>query len=159
MAPIPSRRLPAAPVALLLGLAAPLGAQEAAEGPHIFEFFLGATHADHRGQDETAFSLGGQYRHDLGNGVSMGLLAEYAFDPFDSWVVGVPVVFSLGDSGWQFTAMPGAEIEGGSSEFLIRVGIGYEIDGEAYSIKPEINFDWVADELAIVAGVSIGFRR
>ncbi|MEY8840452.1 hypothetical protein AB9K41_15635, partial [Cribrihabitans sp. XS_ASV171] len=65
-----SSRLPVAPVALLLSLATPLGAQESAGGAHIFELFLGATHADHRGRDETAFSLGGQYRYDLGGGVS-----------------------------------------------------------------------------------------
>ena len=127
-------------------------------GPNIVEFFLGATNADHRGHNETVFSLGAQYRYAINPTVSVGVLAEYANDPLDLWVVGIPFVFNLGDTNWQLTAMPGAEIEDSHEEFLFRAGIGYEFEMTGYSLKPEINVDWVDGEAAFVGGVSIGFR-
>jgi hypothetical protein len=128
-------------------------------GPHIVELFLGTTYADHHGHREHAFSVGAQYRYALNHAVSVGVLAEYATKSLDAWVVGIPVVFNLGETRWQLTAMPGAELEGSSKEFLFRAGIGYEFEMQGgYSLKPEINVDWVDGETSIVTGVSIGWR-
>lgn len=153
------------PMAVAMAICAGAGAQaqeatrviEAAEGRNIVEFFLGGTWADHRGSREGAGSVGASYRYEFTEIVSAGILAEYTFDPFDSWIVGIPVVFNLGQ-GWQLTAMPGVEFEGDDKEALFRLGIGYEIEMEGYTLKPEINADFVDGETAVVAGLSIGFR-
>ncbi len=151
------------PVLAVLGFAL-LPLQVAAQereihSPHVLEFFVGNTSADHHGTRENAFSVGAQYRYQFSDAFGVGLLAEYARDPLDAWVVGVPMVVGLGDRGWQLTAMPGAEIEGGEQEFLFRVGLGYEFETRGgYSLKPEINVDWVDGETSVVAGISIGFR-
>ncbi|UWQ90246.1 hypothetical protein QEZ52_15890 [Aliisedimentitalea scapharcae] len=132
---------------------------EAESGPHIVELFIGSTYADHHGHREHAFSIGGQYRYALSHRTSVGVLAEYATESLDAWVVGIPLVVNLGDTRWQLTAMPGAEIEGGNTEFLFRAGVGYEFEMEGgYSIKPEINVDWVDGEASVVTGLSFGWR-
>ena len=129
------------------------------ESPHVLEFFAGNNSAEREGERENAFSVGGQYRYQFSETVGLGLLAEYARDPLDSWVVGIPVVFGFGGTGWQFTAMPGLEFEGDEQEFLMRAGVGYEFEMRGgYTLKPEINIDWVDGETSIVAGISIGFR-
>lgn len=129
------------------------------DGPHIFEVFLGQTYADHHGQDEQAFSIGAQYRYAISHVMSVGVLAEYTDSPFDAWILGLPYVLNLSESPWQLTLMPGVELEGGEKEFLFRTGVGYEFERQGgYSIKPEINFDWVDGEIAVVAGASIGWR-
>ena len=128
-------------------------------GPHIFEMFFGGTYADHHGHDENALSIGAQYRYAINHSVSVGILAEYTDSPFDAWILGIPFVFNLGETAWQFTAMPGAELESGEEEFLFRTGLGYEFELEGgYSLKPEVNLDWLDGETAIVAGVSVGWR-
>ena len=127
------------------------------EGPHIVELFLGNTRGETAAGNENAFSAGISYHYLFNPTVSVGLTAEYASDPLDSWVLGVPMIFRVGE-GWQLTAMPGIEREHGDSELLFRLGVGYEIEMTGYSLKPEVNADFVDGEVAIVAGVSIGFR-
>ncbi|TMV09900.1 hypothetical protein FGK63_02175 [Ruegeria sediminis] len=134
------------------------GFEVAEHGPHIIEVFLGGTHADHHGSSETVFSAGVQYRYAITHRVSFGVLAEYANEPLDAWIVGAPVVFNLGETNWQLTAMPGVEIEDSEEEFLFRAGVGYEFELTDYTLKPEVNVDWVDGDTAIVAGVSVGFR-
>jgi len=127
------------------------------ESPHIVEFFLGNTRADTPTGDENALSVGTSYHYLINPTVSIGLLGEYASDPLDSWVVGAPVIFRVGE-GWHLTAMPGLEREQGESEFLFRVGAGYEFELNGYSLKPEVSADFVDGDLAIVTGISIGLR-
>lgn len=135
-----------------------LHTMEEHHGPNIVEFFLGTTYADHHGHREHAFSVGASYRYAFSEVVSAGVLAEYATKSLDAWVVGVPVVFAFGD-GWQITTMPGIEIEGNNQEFLFRLGLGYEFEMEGgYSLKPEVNADWVDGDVSAVLGVSVGFR-
>ena len=142
----------------------PLLAEEAgeyemgeSEGPHIVELFLGNTRGETHTGHENAFSAGVTYHYLVNPTASVGLLAEYASDPLDSWVVGAPIVFRVGE-GWQLTTMPGVEREHGESEFLFRFGVGYEIGMVGYSLKPEVNADFANGEVAIISGLSIGFR-
>ena len=127
-------------------------------GPHIVEFFLGATSADHHGHTEQAGSLGASYRYAFNHTVSAGVLAEYTGGALDHWVVGIPFVFNLGHGGWQGTLMPGAEITSSHEEALFRVGVGYEFELDGYALKPELNVDFVNGETVVVLGASIGFR-
>jgi hypothetical protein len=128
-----------------------------AEGPHIIELFLGNTRSETHNGHENAFSVGVSYHYLFNPAVSVGVLAEYASDPLDSWVLGAPIVFRVGE-GWHLTAMPGVEREHGESEFLFRLGVGYEFEFTEYSLMPEVNVDFVDGEVAVVIGASIGFR-
>ncbi|MEM6577515.1 MAG: hypothetical protein AAF678_03415 [Pseudomonadota bacterium] len=128
-------------------------------GPNIVEFFLGATFEEKNGKNETAFTTGAQYRYAINDTVSVGVLGEYAGSPLDFWVVGVPAVFNIGHSGWQFTTMPAVEFKSSKEKFLFRTGIGYEFEFEGgYSVKPEVNVDWVEGEAIVVTGVNLGLR-
>lgn len=127
-------------------------------GPNIVELFVGTTYAEHHGHSEHAFSVGASYRYAFSDVISAGILAEYATKSLDAWVVGLPIVFSIGE-GWQITTMPGAELEGGQEEFLFRLGLGYEFEMEGgYALKPEVNADWVDGDVSAVLGMSVGFR-
>ena len=143
----------------LPALAQEVGQQESeeAEGQSVVELFIGNTRAETHFGDENALSVGLSYHRLLNPTVSVGVLGEYASDPLDSWVLGVPVIFRVG-KGWQFTAMPGVEREHGKSEFLFRTGIGYEFELKGYSLKPEVSADFVDGDVAIVTGLSVGFR-
>lgn len=161
----PTTALPLVAVATFL--AAPLVAETAGtvdaieveeSGPNILEFFVGSTYADHHGAREHALTVGASYRYAFSDVVSVGVLAEYATKSLDAWVLGVPVVFNIGE-GWQVTTMPGIEIEGGQEEFLFRLGFGYEFEMEGrYTLKPEINADFVDGEVSGIIGLSVGFR-
>lgn len=135
-----------------------LAAQES-KGPHVLDVFLGTTYADHHGESEHAFSVGVQYGYEIKRGVSVGVLAEYATNSLDAWVVGLPAVVNIGETPWQVTIMPGAELVGDEQEFLFRTGLGYEFEMQGgYALKPEVNLDWVDGETSVVAGVAVGFR-
>jgi hypothetical protein len=141
-----------------VALAAVVAAQAVAEehgrpSRHKFEVGVAVTHTEH---DETAFTLAASYGYRVSPALSIGVLGEYAFDPLDLWVVGVPVRYFTGQR-WVLTAMPGVEIHHSHTESLFRLGVGYEIEKEGYTVTPEVNFDWVNDEVSIVAGVMFGF--
>ena len=128
-------------------------------GPNIFEVFVGGTFEDHHGKSEEAVSAGVQYRYAFNNTVSVGVLAEYSASPLNHWIVGIPAVFTLGGSSWQLTAMPGLEFTNSKEKFLFRTGLGYEFElPSGTSVKPEVNLDWVNGDVAVVAGVSFGWR-
>ena len=127
-------------------------------GPNIIEFFAGTTIAEHNGNTESSPSIGASYRYAFSPKVSAGLLAEYAGGSLDYWVVGAPIVFHVGQGGWQLTAMPGAEISSGHTEFLFRTAVGYDFEMDGYSIKPEIGADFVDGHATIILGVNLGFR-
>lgn len=120
---------------------------------HKIEFGIANTHTEH---GEDAFTLAASYNYHFSDMASIGILGEYAFDPLDIWVVGLPLKFYPGQ-GWVLTAMPGAELHGGHHEPLFRLGVGYEFEMDGYSITPEFNADWVDDEVEYVIGVNIGF--
>lgn len=118
------------------------------------ELGIANTHTEH---GENAFTLAASYGYRFSDFASIGLLGEYAFDPLDIWVVGIPLKLYPGH-GWVLTAMPGAEIHNGHEEALFRLGVGYEFEIEGgYSITPEFNVDYVDDEVEYVVGLTFGF--
>ncbi|MGB5215919.1 MAG: hypothetical protein WBN88_20025 [Anderseniella sp.] len=126
---------------------------EEIEKRHHVEVFLGNTHTE-EGND--AFSFGAQYEYRLSSLIGIGILGEYAFENIDAWVVGAPLTIHPG-AGWQLVAMPGVEIEDSETKFLFRAGVGYEFELEQFSIKPEVNADFVGGDVNLVFGVSLGF--
>ncbi len=118
------------------------------------ELGIANTHTEH---GENAFTLAASYNYRFSDFASIGVLGEYAFDPLDQWIVGLPLKFYPG-KGWVLVAMPGAEFHNGHEEALFRLGVGYEFELEGgYSITPEFNADYVDDEIEYVIGLTFGF--
>jgi hypothetical protein len=40
----------------------------------------------------------------------------------------------------------------------VRIGGSYEIKFSGFSVSPELNFDYVDDDIAVVGGVSFGWK-
>ena len=95
----------------------------ASEHQHSLSVFLGNTHEN----VDDEFTIGVGYERRLNEDWGMGGLIEYAGGKFDSTILGIPVFF-YPDRHWRFWLAPGVEIHSGDSEFLVRAGVGYEIE-------------------------------
>lgn len=130
-------------------------AHEGVEAHHKNKIEIGIsnTHTEH---GENAFTMALSYNYRFSDIASIGVLGEHAFGDLDTSIFGLPFKIYPGQ-GWVLTAMPAVERHGSHNEELFRLGVGYEFEMEGYSITPELNADYVDDEVNIVAGVSIGF--
>jgi hypothetical protein len=142
-------------------LAIPLGGSAQSEKDvdpfeplHYMRLFVGGTYED----DDTGFSMGGEYEYRFRKLFGLGPMAEYTAGVFDSWVLGVPFILHPHD-GWVLLAAPGVEIADGETEFLFRIGGAYEFEvGEKLSIAPEINIDFTEGEQKFVFGLAFGLE-
>jgi hypothetical protein len=150
----------------LLGLTQPLiwgesgesgddsGPEWAKDGRNELAVFVGVTDAD----GDSGGSLGIDYEYRLGPLFGIGGTIEYTGADVREGVVAVSFDWHVWRELKVFVA-PGAEIEleDGSDEFLVRVGIEYGFDiGKGWEAAPAVNFDVTSDEDAIVLGVSFG---
>ncbi len=107
-------------------------------------------------------------------------LVEVGYRPFDGWAKMIFLALGTGlevarideaaleadahgDTGAH--AELGAEPEEGAHEEresevepVVRLGAGYTIHVGSFSLIPQVSFDVVADDVAVVAGVALGFR-
>jgi hypothetical protein len=120
---------------------------------HHIALFVGNTHHE----DDDSISIGLDYEYRLHEIFGVGALAEYTAGDFDSWILGIPL-FIHPYKGLQLLVAPGVEFKDSESEFLLRTGVGYQLDiGEGWSITPQYNADFIKDEVAHVYGLSIGY--
>ena len=105
----------------------------------------------------SAPTLSMSYNRLVADKVAVGVLAEYATDPLDFWIIGVPFRYIPGN-GWIFTAMPAVEYHNSHSEPLFRLGVGYDfVIDEGATMAPEINVDWVDGHTNVIAGLVFSF--
>ena len=129
-------------------------ASEEMEHRNSVKLFLGNTHTS---EDENAFSMGLSYEYRIVPLIGVGALAEYAAGDIESWILGAPLTLHP-YRGLSLVAMPGAEIDEHDTNFLFRLGIGYDFElGRGWSIAPEFNADFVDSEIDYVFGVSLGY--
>jgi hypothetical protein len=122
------------------------------ERKHHLAVFLGDTHTE---DDEDAFTMGLDYEYRVAPVFGIGALGEYAGGNIESGVIGAPL--SLHPyGGVRLVAMPGVEITEEHTNFLFRLGIGYEFELERWTIAPEFNADFVESDTNLVFGVSVG---
>ena len=72
------------------------GRTESAHAEHHrnkIELGIANTHTEH---GENAFTLAASYNYRFSDFASIGVLGEYAFDPLDQWIVGLPLKFYPG---------------------------------------------------------------
>lgn len=121
--------------------------------PQRFEFGLYGTRPD---DGDDALTVGLAYHYRLSPVFAVGARAEYAGGDLDSWVLGAPLTAHFGE-GWEFVAMPGAEISDGEVKGLFRLGFGYVFEFNSFGLKPEAFADIVDGETRYGLGASVVF--
>ncbi|MDK3071898.1 hypothetical protein QO034_02135 [Sedimentitalea sp. JM2-8] len=97
-----------------------------------------------------------EFRYWVNENLGVGAHAEPVEDVPDGWVVGVPVTVLVG-KGWEFLAMPGAEVVDGDTAALIRLGAGYAFEFDAFDVRPGIEADFVEGDLNYAIGANLVF--
>ena len=133
-----------------LALAQSAAAQEESFKRNVVELFGGATFNN----SETDGSLGLSYERRVTEKFGIGGLVEYTNGR--EWVYAVPFSWRITDP-WKVFVAPGWEHEEGENTYLTRLGTSYEFEIGEMTLAPEINFDFVDGDTAVVAGVSLGF--
>jgi len=128
-------------------------ATEEHETRHLLKAFVGNTHTH---DDDNGLTLGVGYEYRLTPLLAVSALGEYAGGQVDTWVVG-PGIVVYPYKRLSLVAMPAVELHGDGSEFLFRLGVGYEFEAsEKVVVIPEMSVDFVDSETNLVFGVNIG---
>jgi len=137
-------------IVALLALVQSAAAQEDTFKRNSIELFGGATFND----SETNGSIGMTYERRVTEKFGIGGLVEYTNGR--EWVYAVPFSWRITDP-WKVLVAPGWEHEEGENTYLTRIGTSYEFEIGEMTLAPEINFDFVDGDTAVVAGVSLGW--
>jgi hypothetical protein len=107
---------------------------------------------------ENGASIGLEYVYRISPLFSIGGLGEYAGGDFNSWVIGIPL-YIRPYAGWFFRLAPGLEFEDSETNFLFRVGLGYEFElMPRWLLSPEINADFVDGDTKLVYGLTLSWE-
>lgn len=121
---------------------------------NTIELFLGASSGD----GDSGFTMGPTYERRLSELIGIGFFNEYAMGDMDKWSIGLPVFFHPNE-GWRFVVAPGMQHKGGDTDFLLRAGVGYELElAESWIVVPQLNLDFADGDTIYVFGASIGYR-
>lgn len=145
-----------------------LAAEEAGHGKkthhHVALFIGGGVETKrHGGHDEehdkgvaAGFEYAARFHARWGAGAAVELLGQ---DTVRDLVFAVPISF-YPVGGLRLVAGPGLEVTREDSEFLFRLGAGYEIDiAEQWTLAPEIMVDFVdGGAITVLAGLAIGYE-
>ena len=137
-------------IVALLALARSAAAEEETFKRNGIELFGGATF----NESETNASFGLNYERRVTEKFGIGGLVEYTNGR--EWIYAVPFSWRITDL-WKVIVAPGWEHEEGENTYLTRIGTSYEFEIGEMTLAPEINFDFVDGDTAIVAGVSLGW--
>jgi len=125
-------------------------------------FFGGITKESSHGHTLEEATFGIDYVRHVSPHFGLGAIVDHAGGEIDSTVLAASVVWHP-VGGLYLLAAPGVEWvddEHGSSdsEFLVRVGIGYDFEiGERFTLGPVYNVDFVDGEEIQVFGLTFGF--
>ncbi len=106
-------------------------------------------------EDETAFTLGGDYEYRVNRLIGLGFVAEHAFED-----VGATTLLAVADihvwRGLAIQAGPGIEIIDGDAVAAGRIGALYEFElGGGATLAPQLHYD-ISEEDGVVFGVAFG---
>lgn len=128
--------------------------QQYSDYPNTVELFLGASSGD----GDSGFTIGPVYERRLSELIGIGFFNEYALGDMDKWSIGLPVFFHPHE-GWRFVVAPGMQHKNGDDDFLLRAGVGYELElAESWIVVPQFNLDFADGDTICVFGASIGYR-
>ena len=123
-------------------------------GPHhnhlaVFAGFTGEV------RRERSFTLGVDYERRMSESFGFGVLLERASGDRDFWIAAIP--FSWHRGHWKFSVAPGVEHEEGHDDHgLVRLSAGYGFKKNDLEIAPLFAVDFVAGDMVLVMGVTIG---
>lgn len=137
-------------IVALLALGENAAAQEESFKRNGMELFGGATFNN----SETNASFGLTYERRVTEKFGIGGLVEYTNGR--EWIFAFPFSWRITDP-WKVIIAPGWEHEEGENTYLTRIGTSYEFEIGEMTLAPEINFDFVDGDTAVVAGVSLGW--
>ncbi len=138
---------------------------------HLGLLFAGTTGLEEGG--ETYFTLGVDYERRLSEVWGVGVVGELIFAHKTEYLFVFPAYFHVTEKLW-FQAALGFEVayhhheeenEGNhgeethtskETEFLLRIGVGYEFEVEGITITPAIALDVYSGHRSLVWGLSIG---
>jgi hypothetical protein len=113
--------------------------------------FLGITH---EGRRDNAGALGLEYERRINKTLGIGALAEFTAGDSDFWVYAIPL--SLHFDRWKLVVAPGLENCDGHTEWLVRLGAGYEFEAGGTKITPGLNVDFVDGDAVVIIGIAFG---
>ncbi|MEM1091243.1 MAG: hypothetical protein AAGI67_12740 [Pseudomonadota bacterium] len=123
-------------------------------GPHHLSLFTGVT--DISGKD-TAFTLGLDYEYRLNDRLGIGTVVEEAFGEIDATTILAVADIHLGHGALIMQVGPGVEILDDKELFVARVGMLYEFERGAYTISPQLHYDYHdGGKDALVLGLAFG---
>jgi len=114
--------------------------------------FLGWSFADHHDGE----TIGLDYERRIGEKWGLGALVDRAEGDLEStvWAAGL---FAHPTDDWTILVAPGFEHAHGEKEFLTRVGVGYNVPFEKFTLTPGVYLDMISGgETVTVVGVGIG---
>ena len=150
----------AAIVALItLAMLSPAEATEQGHHANSVSAFLGVTG---EGRRQRAGTIGLEYERRLGEHWAIAPAIEHAFGELNFSVVTLSVGYRF--DNWAVLAGPGiewakhehSERSATEREFLFRTGVMYEFEAGESIVAPHAIVDFVADEKAVVFGVTRG---
>lgn len=115
---------------------------------------IGGTHI--RDADETAFTIGLDYEHQVSEILGLGFVVEHAFaDTQATTVLAVADVHVW--QGLVIQTGPGVEFVDDEEYFVSRFGLLYEFElRDHFTLAPQVHYDVSEGEDAVVFGVAIG---
>ena len=119
---------------------------------HHVALFLGNTHDDH---GEDAFTTGLDYEYRLTDLLGIGALIDWAGGDMKSTVVGA-VLFVHPCKNARLLAAAGNEHRHGEDEFIVRLGVGYDIHASDWTLSPLVEVDFLEHGENWIYGVSLG---
>jgi hypothetical protein len=122
--------------------------------PHHLSAVIGGTIVAEA--DETAFTLGLDYEYRLNRTLGLGFVAEHAFGAIDSTTLLAVADLHITE-GLAIQTGPGVEFVDDETFFVTRLGLVYEFElGEAFTLSPQLHYDFSSGEDGIVFGIAIG---
>ncbi len=140
--------------------------------PNHIAIFTGAT-TKLEGKNDTDFTLGADYvrRFSKSGLLGIGLFGEAIFADHTEWLFGIPLYLYPLHNFW-LRAGPAIEIHekkkksesamSGKSktetdvEFVLRTGLGYDIEVGRFTIAPNLSFDFLRNKTSMVWGLNFG---
>ncbi|MEM7517281.1 MAG: hypothetical protein AAF368_10200 [Planctomycetota bacterium] len=119
--------------------------------PHHISVLTGSTSED----NESAFTVGVDYEYRRSEYLGLGTVVEHAFEDIDATTLLAVADLHLTP---QFIVQtgPGVEFIDSESEFVYRLGVLYEFEFLSYTVSPQLHYDWVSGEDAIIVGLAFG---
>jgi hypothetical protein len=105
---------------------------------------------------ENGLAVGLEYARYLSNSFAIGALIERTFGDYEVTVAAIPFIWQT--EPWKIYVAPGIERNNGDNEKLIRFGVEYVFEFGRYEIAPQVDYDVVEGENAVVVGVLLGMK-